>query len=82
MPIQTFVFPNYCAIVVAVGSWQRLGVSACAHFEIFVVKVGSTCKNKTDLDEKRIFHYKLSKKLRYTHRNISIFKIPLYNTNS
>ena len=63
-------------------SWQRLGVSASAQFEIFVVKVGSTCENKTDLDEKRIFHYKLSRKLSEVHRNISIFKIPLYNTNS
>ena len=36
MPIQTFAFPNYCAIVVAVG--KDLGVSACAQFEIFVVK--------------------------------------------
>ena len=33
------------------NSWPRLGVSACAQFEIFVVKVGSSCKNKTDLDE-------------------------------
>ena len=64
------------------SSWQRLGVSACAHFEIFVVKVGSTCENKSDLDEKLIFHYKLSKKLSEAHRNISIFKILLYNTNS
>ena len=64
------------------SSWQRLGVSACAQFDIFVIKVGSTCENKTDLDEKRIFHYKLSKKLSEAPRNISIFKIPLYNTNS
>ena len=81
MPIQTFAFPNCCAIVVAV-SWKRLGVSACVQFDIFVVKVGSTCENKTDLDEKRIFHCKLSKKLSEAHRNISVFKIPLYNTNS
>ena len=58
------------------SSWQRLGVSACAQFEIFVVKVGSTCENKTDLDDKRIFYYKLSKKFSEAHRNISIFKIP------
>ena len=64
------------------SSWQRLGVSACAQFEIFVVKVGSTCENETDLDEKRIFHYKLSKKLSEAHRNISILKIPLHDTNS
>ena len=59
------------------GSWQRLGVSACAQFEIFVVKVGSTCENKTDLDEKPIFHYKLSKKLSEAHRNISILTVEL-----
>ena len=64
------------------SSWQRLGVSACAQFEIFVVKVGSACENKTDLDEKRIFHYKLLNKLSEAHRNISILKIPLYDTNS
>ena len=80
MPIQTFAFPNYYATVLAV--WQRLGVSACAQFEIFVVKVGFTCDNKTDLDEKQIFHYKLSKKLSEAHRNISILKIPLYDSNS
>ena len=77
MPIQTFAFPSYCA-----SSWQNFGVSAGAQFDIFVVKVGSTYENKTNLDEKRIFHYKLSKKLSEAHRNISIFKIPLYNTNS
>ena len=55
------------------SSWQRLGVSACAQFDIFVVKVGSTCENETDSDEKRIFHYKLSKKLSEAHRNISFF---------
>ena len=64
------------------SSWQRLGDFACAQFETFVVKVGSTCENKTDLDEKRIFHYKLSKKLSEAHRNISILKILLYDTNS
>ena len=64
------------------SSWQRLGVSACAQFEIFVVKVGSTCENETDLDEERIFHYKLSKKLSEAHRNISVLKIPLYDTDS
>ena len=58
--------PNICIsqlLCYSCSSWQRLGVSACAQFEIFVVKVGSTCENKTDSDEKRIFHYKLSKKL-------------------
>ena len=54
MPIQTFAFPNYYAIAVSCSSWQRLGVSACAQFEIFVVKIGSTCENKTDLDENQI----------------------------
>ena len=62
MPTQTFAFSNYYAVVLAL-CWQRLGVSACAQFEIFVVKVGSTCENKPDLDEKRMFHYKVSKKL-------------------
>ena len=37
-------------------------VSACAQLEIYVVKLGSICENKTDLDEKRIFNFKLSKK--------------------
>ena len=64
------------------GSWRRLGGSACAQFKIFVVKVGSTCENKHDLDEKRIFHYELLKTLSEGHRNISILKIPLYDTNS
>ena len=64
------------------GSWQRLGASACAQFEIFVVKVGSTCKDNTDSDKKQIFHYKLSKTLSEDHRNISILKIPLYDSNS
>ena len=36
------------------SSWQRLGAYACVQFDIFVVKAGSTFKNKTDLDEKRI----------------------------
>ena len=81
MPIQTFSFPNYYAIV-SPCSWQRLGVSACAQFEIFVVKVGSTCENKADLDEKQIFYCKLSKKLSEVHRNISIVKIPLHDSNS
>ena len=80
MPIQTLAFPNYCAV--SCSSWQRLGVSACAHFEIFVVKVGSTYENKADLNEKRIFRYKLLKKLSEAHRNISVFKISLYNTSS
>ena len=51
MLIQMFAFPNHYTIVLAVG--KRLGVSACVQFEIFVVKVGSTCENKTDLDEIR-----------------------------
>ena len=37
---------------------------------------------ETDLDEKRIFHYKLSKRLSQAKINISILKIPLYDTNS
>ena len=77
--------PNICIsqlLCYSCSSWQRLGVSACAQFEIFAVKVESTCESKTDLDEKRIFHYKLSKKLSEAHRNISILKIPLYDTNS
>ena len=63
-------------------SWQRLDVSACAQLEIFVVKVESTCENKADLDEKQIFYCKLSKKLSEAHRNISILKILLYDSNS
>ena len=47
MPIATFAFHSS-------SSWQRLGVSASAQFEIFVVIFGSTCENKTDLDEKRM----------------------------
>ena len=77
--------PNVCIsqlLCYSSGSWQRLDVSACVQFKIFVVKVGSTCENKTDLDEKRIFYYKLSKNLSEAHRNISILKIPLYDTNS
>ena len=46
MPIQTFAFPNY-AIFLAVG---KIRCFCFAQFEIFVVKIGSTCKNKTDLD--------------------------------
>ena len=64
------------------SSWQRLGDPACAQFDLFVVNVRSTCENKTELDEKQIFHYKLSKKLSEAHRNISILKIPLYDSNS
>ena len=71
MLIQTFAFPNYYAIVLAVGN-----VSACAQLKIFVVKPGSTCENK------RIFNFKLSKKFSEAHRNISILKIPLCDTNS
>ena len=33
------------------SSWQRMRVSACAQFEISVLKAGSTCESKTDLDE-------------------------------
>ena len=80
MPIQTFAFPNYYAIILAVGKDQVFLL--LPNLEIFVVKLGSTCENKTDLDEKRIFNFKLSKKLSEAHRNISVLKIPLYNTNS
>ena len=80
MPIQTFPVPNYCAIVLAVGNDYVSAV--CAQFEIFVVKVGSTCENKTDLDEERSSQYKLPEKLSETHRNISILRVPLYDTNS
>ena len=60
-----------------------IGVSACAQLEIFVVKLGSICENKSDLDEKRIFiNFKLSKYFSEAHRNISVLKIPLYGTNS
>ena len=69
--------PNVCISQLLYYSWQRLGVSAYAQFEIFVVKLGSTCENKTDLDEKLIFHYKLSTKFSEAHRNISILKISL-----
>ena len=82
MPIQTFAFPNYYVIVLKTGKDSK-DVSVCAQFEISVVKVAwSTCKNKTDLDGKRTFHYKLSKKLSEAHRNISILKISLYDTNN
>ena len=80
MPIQTFGISQL--LCYSSSSWQRFGVSACVQFEIFVVKVASTCENKTDLDEKQIFYYKLSKKLSEAHRNISILKIPLYDSNS
>ena len=33
------------------SSWQRMGVSACAQLEVSVLKAGSTCESKTDLDE-------------------------------
>ena len=77
--------PNICIsqlLCYYCSSWRRLGVFAFAQFDIFVVKVGSTCESETDLDEKRVFHYKLSEKFSEAHRNISIFKIPLYNSNS
>ena len=48
----------------------------------FCCQSWSTCENKTDLDEKRIFHYKLPKKLSEAHRNISILKIQLYDTDN
>ena len=78
-PSKPLHFP---IIIYSSSSWQRLGISACAQFEVFVVKVGSTCENKADLDEKQIFSCKLSKKLSEAHRNISIFKIPLYDSSS
>ena len=77
--------PNVCIsqlLCYSSSSWQRLGVSACAQLEIFVVKLGSACENKTDLDEKRIFNFKLSKKLSEAHRNIFVLKIPWYDFNS
>ena len=80
MRMQTFAFPKYYALVLAVG--KDSGVSACAQLEIFVCQTWATCENKTDLDEKRIFNFKLSKKLSEAHRNISVLKIPLYDTNS
>ena len=54
MSIQTCAFPNYYAIILAVGQY----VSACAQFEIFVIKVGSTWENKTDINKKQIFRRK------------------------
>ena len=81
MLIQPFAFPNYY-VCYSSSSWQKLGVSACVQFEICVEEIGSTCESKTDLDEKQIFHYKLSNKLSKAHRNISILKIPLYDTNN
>ena len=80
MPIQTFEFPNYYAIVLAVGKDQVFLLVPSLRFLSF--KVGSPCKNKTDLDEKQIFHYILSKTLSGAHRIISILKIPLYDSNS
>ena len=79
MPIQTFAFPNYYAIVLAVGKDK---VFLLVPNLRFLLSKWSTCENKTDLDEKQIFHYKLSKKLSEAHRNISILKIPLYDSNS
>ena len=58
------------------SSWPRLGVSACAQFEIFVVKVGSTCESETDLDEKRIFHFNCRKSCQ---RPIEIFLFSKYH---
>ena len=79
MPVQTFAFPNYYAIVLAVSKdWVFLHVPIYD----FYCQSWSTCENKTDLGEKRIFHYKLSPKLSETHRNISVLKIPFYDTNS
>ena len=51
MSIQTCEFPNYYAIILAVGQ----DVSACAQFELFVIKVGSIWENKTDINKKQIF---------------------------
>ena len=54
MPIQTCAFPNYYAIILALGQ----DVPACAQFEIFVIRVGSTWENKTDINKKQIFRRK------------------------
>ena len=53
-----------------------------SNLRFLLSKLGPLAKIKNDLHEKRIFHYKLSKKLSEAHRNISIFKIVLYDTNS
>ena len=79
MPIQTFESPNYYAIVLAVGKDKASLLMPNLRF--LLSKFGPLVK-VTDLDEKRIFHYKLLKKLSEAHRNISILKIPLYDTNS
>ena len=81
MPIETFAFPNYYAIVLAAGKdWVFLLVPM--PIGDFCCQTWATCKNRTDLDEKRIFNFKLSKKMSEAHRNISVLKISLYNTNS
>ena len=61
MAIQTFAFPNNCAIFLAVG--KKLGVSAYAQLEIFVVKRGSTCENIPDLDKKTDFQLQTVEKV-------------------
>ena len=72
MPIQTFALPDYYAIVLAVG------VSVCDQFEIFeifVVKVGSTCENKADLDENR---YSTENCRKSCQRSTEIFLLSKY----
>ena len=70
MPIRTFAFPNYYAIVLAVGKDQVFLLAPNLRFLL------------SKLDPLAIFNYKLSKMLSETHRNTSILKIPLYDTNS
>ena len=43
-PVKTFAFPIY--YVKICSSWQRLGVSACAQFEILLSKLGPLVKVK------------------------------------
>ena len=63
MPIQTFAFPNYCATVVSVGKDYQVFVLV-PNLRFLLSKLGPLAKIKLIiLDEKRIFHYKLSKKL-------------------
>ena len=59
MPIQNVCISQL--LCYSSGSWKRLGVSAGAHFEIFFVKVGSTCdcENTTDINEKQNFRRKV-----------------------
>ena len=53
--MPSFASPNYHAIVLAVGK-DNVFLLVPMQVEIFVVKVGPTCENEADLDEKRIFH--------------------------